>query len=138
MAWNDALRNRYKWHKFGPEWELLPAAKIPAVRFLQSLDLFVYPLGHNFKESWGRSTVEAMLTGCIPLVPTGHQFENFIIHEDSGFICRNFEEYQFYAKTLSVDYSLQLRVSSNCAERARKHICNREEHRQRWIQALTF
>ena len=31
------------------------------------LDLFVYPLGHQFIESWGRVVAEAMLTGCVPI-----------------------------------------------------------------------
>src|SRR5581483_7914894 len=27
MAWNDDLRKQYRWHRFGPEWELLPVGK---------------------------------------------------------------------------------------------------------------
>jgi len=90
----------YRWHRFGQNWELLPEKKIPAAKFLASLDLFIYPLGHRFVESWGRSTLEAMLTGGIPLVPHGHQFHNMMVHEESGFICKNFADFKYYAQQL--------------------------------------
>jgi hypothetical protein len=52
-----------------------------------SLDLFVYLLGHRIKESWGRAVVEGMLTGCVPVLPAGHQFHKLTAHRESGFIC---------------------------------------------------
>lgn len=136
MAWDDALRKKYRWHRFGPEWELLKPMQEPPDRFLQSLDLFVYPLGHLFKESWGRSTVEAMLTGAIPLVPAGHQFHNLIVHGESGFICGSFGEYRDIARELQRDHGLRRRLSRQCAEHARTKICNPEEHRRIWMDAL--
>jgi hypothetical protein len=45
---------------FWSEWELLPEKKRAALKFLYSLDVFLYPLGHRIKESWGaRAVVEA-------------------------------------------------------------------------------
>jgi hypothetical protein len=137
MAWDDKLKQKYRWHRFGPEWELLGPQKEDTEKFLHTLDLFVYPLGHNFKESWGRSTVEAMLTGCVPLVPAGHQFHNLIVHGESGFICSSFEEYRELARELFANHPWRMKLSRQCAEHARTKICNAEEHRRIWIDALT-
>ena len=137
MAWDQKLAIKYRWHRFGPEWELLAPEKEETDKFLNSLDLFVYPLGHKFKESWGRSTVEAMLMGCIPLVPAGHQFHNLIEHERSGFICTDFAQYRYYAHALYEDYSLRTQLSRQCADHARRKICDEEEHRAIWVAALT-
>ena len=92
MAWSEKMTKQYRWHRFGPEWELLPKNKMASLDFLWSLDVFVYPLGHRFKESWGRVVVEAMLTGCPPLVPVGHHFHNMLVDEESGYLCGPFAE----------------------------------------------
>jgi Glycosyl transferases group 1 len=137
MAWDDNLRRKYSWHRFGAEWELLGPQKEDTENFLHSLDLFVYPLGHLFKESWGRSTVEAMLTGCVPLVPAGHQFHNLMVHGETGFICQSFSDYRDVAQELYDNFPLRQRLSRQCAVHARTGICNRDEHRRIWIEALT-
>ncbi len=138
MAWGEELRRRYKWHRFGPEWELLGPQKETAARFLQSLDLFLYPLGHHVKESWGRSTAEAMLTGCVPLVPSGHQFHRLMVHGDSGFICSSFSEYRDTVQELYENQPFRRRIGRRSAEHAREELFNAERHRQTWIEALTF
>ena len=83
------MRDAYKHHRFDRRWDLLPKEAESQVEFLHSLDLFVYSLGPTFRESWGRSTVEAMLTGAVPLVPKGggHHLENLIPHGQGGFLC---------------------------------------------------
>ena len=53
MAWSDELDAKYRWHRFGPRWELLPPEAEDAFSFLASLDLFVYPLGHRFIDPGG-------------------------------------------------------------------------------------
>jgi hypothetical protein len=47
MAWSDELANKYRWHRFDDRWTLLPPQAETQVEFLNSLDLFVYPLGHT-------------------------------------------------------------------------------------------
>jgi len=138
QAWNDELKKKYRWHRFGPEWELLPANKIAAPKFLGSLDLFVYPLGHKFVESWGRSAVEAMLTGCIPLVPSGHQFHNMIEHEKTGFICSSFDEFNYYVNELYDNAQLRRSMGATSASEVRQKLCNAEAHRKLWMEALSF
>jgi glycosyltransferase involved in cell wall biosynthesis len=136
MAWDEKLSRKYRWHRFDRRWDLLPPEKERVVDFLQSLDLFVYPLGHKFRESWGRSTVEAMLTGCIPIVPRGHQFENLMVHGKSGFICGDFLEYKDCCQTLFFDLGLRKSMSVECRRHAEVVLCNRTEHRARWLSAL--
>lgn len=138
MAWSPELQRQYRWHRFGPEWEFLPANKQSALSFLYSLDVFLYPLGHRIRESWGRAVVEAMLTGCVPVVPAGHQFHNLMVHGESGFICKGFREFKSCVRELYENYPLRLRISRQAADFAREHLCNPEKHRKIWIEALTF
>ncbi len=138
MAWNLELQKQYRWHRFGPEWELLPANRQSALSFLYTLDVFLYPLGHRIKESWGRAVVEALLTGCVPVVPAGHQFHNLLVHGETGFICKEFREFKEAVRELYENYPLRLKMSRQGAEHAREHLCNPEAHRKKWIEALSF
>jgi hypothetical protein len=136
MAWSRELRVKYCWHRFDNRWDLLREHQEPQAQFLQSLDLFVYPLGHKFQESWGRSTVEAMLTGCIPLVPQGHFFENLIVHGRSGFICSDFLEYQEHARTLADNAVLRHAMSLECRRHAERNLCDRDKHLDLWLKVF--
>ena len=138
MAWSNDLQKQYRWHRFGPEWELLLEKKEPALKFLYSLDVFLYPLGHRIKESWGRAVVEAMLTGCVPVVPTGHQFHKLMVHGESGFICQEYAEWKAAVRELYENYPFRQKVSRQCSDYAREHLCNPAEHRRRWVEALSF
>lgn len=137
MAWDDRLRHKYRWHRFDERWTLLRPTQEESARFLQSLDLYVYPLGHRFTESWGRSTVEAMLTGAIPLVPMGHNFANLIEHGESGFLCEDFRDYQQYAHELYRDEDFRRHLSETAARHARRDLCDRETHRRLWKEVLS-
>ena len=136
MAWSQDLEQKYRWHSFGPRWDLLPAEQEPQLEFLNSLDLFVYPLGHYFRESWGRSTVEAMLTGCVPLVPAGHHMDHLVVSGESGFICRDFLEYQEHARRLFFDLDFRRRMARQCRDHAVKKLCDHEEHRRMWLEVF--
>lgn len=138
MAWSPELQKQYRWHRFAPEWELLPVNKQSALSFLYSLDVFLYPLGHRIQESWGRAVVEAMLTGAVAVVPAGHQFHKLMVHGESGFICKEFREFKAVVRELYENYPLRMKISRQAAAHAREHLCNAEEHRKRWIEALTF
>lgn len=136
MAWSNDLRIKYRWHVFDDRWDLLEANQETQLDFLQSLDLFIYPLGHRFTESWGRSTVEAMLTGAIPIVPSGHNFNNLIEHGVSGFILDDFQDVKSEAQRLYRDNEYRKRMSRQCANYAREKICDREHHLKIWKEAL--
>jgi hypothetical protein len=137
MAWDENVASKYRWHHFDGRWDLLPAMKETVPKFLYSLDLFVFPIGHNCVEAWGRSTVEAMLTGCIPLVPTGHHFEQLMVSGESGFICQDFRDYQGWANRLYHDYPWRQKVAQRCRTHAAQELCNPEKHRELWRAALT-
>ena len=138
MAWSSELQKKYRWHRFGPKWELLPANREPALRFLYSLDLFVYPLGHRIRESWGRAVVEAMLTGCVPIVPSGHQFDKLMVHGKSGFICNTFSEFRDVVHALYKDFSYRENVARCASSFARERLCDPADHLARWEEALSF
>ena len=134
MAWSDELARKYRWHDFDARWDLLAPNGEPQAEFLQSLDLFVYPLGHTFRESWGRSTVEAMLTGAVPLVPRGHYFENLMVHGESGFLCADIAEWQEHARHLRMDFSFRQKIARQSREHAATRLCDAEEHRRVWLE----
>lgn len=136
MAWDQTLRDKYRWHRFDERWDLLEGEQESQVAFLHSLDLFVYPLGHNFRESWGRSTVEAMLTGAIPLVPPGHHLENLLVHGECGFVCHDVVEYQEHARRLCLDYPVRRRVSAECRRHAAHVLCNADAHLAAWSEVF--
>src|SRR5437016_5811454 len=122
MARNEKLEARYRCLSFGWEREFLGAQMQDTETILHSLDFFVYALGHFVQESRGRSSLEAMLAGCIPLVPLGHLFHNLLVHGESGFICRSFGEYKEVVHELHDNYPLRQKLSRQSAERARTKI----------------
>ena len=137
MAWSRPLHEKYAWHRFGSEWELLGAGAVAAADFLRSLDLFVYSFGPFFRESWGRAVVEAMLTGAIPLVPADCHFGHLVGEGESGYLCGSFAAYQEAAQQLYWDCDLRRRMSERCARYAREKLCDRAEHRVMWAKALS-
>jgi len=137
MAWSDEMAAKYKWHHFGPQWDLIGEARETQIDFLHSIDLFVYPLGHEFKESWGRSTVEAMLTGCIPLIPPGHHLDHLVKDGVNGFFCDDFTVYQKRAHELYFDFDMRRGMSRRCREYTAKTHCNAAEHQKIWEKALS-
>ncbi|HAB16302.1 MAG TPA: hypothetical protein PLX89_20590 [Verrucomicrobiota bacterium] len=136
MAWSDDLRKKYRWHRFDDRWDLLESMAETQLRFLYSLDLFVYPLGHLFRESWGRSTVEAMLTGAVPLVPRGHHLENLMVHGESGFICDDIRDYQEQAQRLRLDFDYRRRIARQCRDHAEHELCNAAQHLKVWQEVF--
>ena len=132
------MREVYKHHRFDARWDLLEKEAESQVQFLHSLDLFVYSLGPNFRESWGRSTVEAMLTGCVPLVPKGggHHLENLVPHGRVGFLCASNEEYREHVQRLRKDAALRQKLSRAARRHAEHELCDRAEHLRVWKNAL--
>ncbi len=136
MAWDSRLAKLYQTHAFDERWELLEKGSESTVKFLQSLDLFVYDLGPKCTESWGRSTVEAMLTGAIPIVPKGHHFHELILDGETGFICQTPKDFREHAQQLAGDQVLRKKMSRACRDHAESKLCNAEEHRKIWLEAL--
>lgn len=133
MAWSSQLQAIWSHHAFDNRWELLRASPNVSA-FLQSLDLFVYELGPGCRESWGRSVVEAMLSGVIPLVPRGggHHLENLIEHGKSGFLCRHRDDFARFARYLQDHPLVRARISRQCRQRAVRSLCNLRSHLRVW------
>jgi len=138
MAWNNDLSARWCTHDFDDRWELLPAMHEDPSQFLRSLDLFVYSLRTDFRESWGRSIVEAMLSGVVPLLPesTDHHLRNLVKHGESGFLCRNAKEFGYYAQMLDNDRKLLFDCSCRAREDAVNRLCVADEHLLSWERAF--
>lgn len=138
MAWSGELAKVYARHLFDARWDLLTKGAESQVEFLHSLDLFVYSLGPNFRESWGRSTVEAMLTGAVPLVPRGggHHLENLVPHAEAGFLCAGLEDYREHVARLRKDVALRKKLSRAARRHAEHELCNCTEHLRVWQEAL--
>jgi hypothetical protein len=136
MAWSNELREKYRWHHFDHRWDLLPAQAESQTQFLHSLDLFVYPLGHRFIEAWGRSAVEAMLSGAVTLLPSGHNFEHLIMDEVTGFLCSDFYEFKARAHELFLNRSLLVSMRRAARKHAEYELCNREAHLKIWKEVF--
>lgn len=136
MAWSKDLARKYRWHPFDARWELMSALAETQLKFLYSLDLFIFPLGHTYTEVWGRAVVEAMLTGCIPLVPGGHHFCELIVPAESGFICNDFLEYKHWAHKLYHDFPWREKIARQCREHAVHELCDAEKHREIWREVF--
>ena len=139
MAWSDQMRDVYNHHGFDARWDLLEKETESQADFLHSLDLFVYSLGPAFRESWGRSTVEAMLTGCVPLVPKGggHHLENLVPHGKAGFLCSSNDEFREQVQRLRRDVALRKKLSRAARRHAENELCNHAEHLRVWKEALS-
>jgi glycosyltransferase involved in cell wall biosynthesis len=90
----------------------------------------------HFRESWGRSTVEAMLTGAIPLVPAGHHLENLLVNGESGFVCQDFKDYRAVALELFFDRQRRRRMSKECRRHAEHELCDASRHLEAWREVF--
>jgi glycosyltransferase involved in cell wall biosynthesis len=138
MAWSEELTRLYAAERFRGRWELLHKEAEPPVEFLHSLDLFVYDLGPRFSESWGRAVVEAMLTGCVPLVSgdSRHHLRALVPHGVGGFLCSTPEEWQECAQRLRRDESLRRKMSRAARQFVEEQLCGARQHLATWEHAL--
>lgn len=134
MGWSNDLAKRWSDHHFDERWSLLEAEAMPSVDFLQGLDLFVYDLSTQCRESWGRAVVEAMLTGAIPLVPAGggHHLDQLVPHEKVGFLCHSRADFGRYARMLEKDHALCAKLSRAARRHAATVLNDPDEHRALW------
>jgi len=59
-----------------------------------------------------------------------------MVHGESGFICQEFREFKAVVRELYENYPYRQKIAREGAEYARQHLCNPEEHRRRWVEAL--
>jgi glycosyltransferase involved in cell wall biosynthesis len=139
MGWSEDLDNKYSWFKYKGHqryWFLYPENHISVNEFLRKIHVHAYPLGHNFVESWGRSTVEAMLTGAVPTSFTGHHITELVEDGVSGFILDDVYDWKKLMTELWRDPVRRQEIGKNAADHARDVHCNPEEHKRIWEKAL--
>ena len=85
-------------------------------------------------EHFGIATVEAMLAGCVPLVPAhGGQVE-IVEHGLNGYLCRNTEELADYSARLAGDQQLLAEMGHRAVDRGR--VFNQSRFSQRIAQVI--
>ena len=97
--------------------------------------MFVYELGANCPESWGRAAVEAMFCGAVPQVPRGggHHMEHLVRSGESGFLGADRGEFGEYAKLLQDD---AVQDVTSCALLVRRGSLPCGRHRRMWREVL--
>lgn len=139
MGWKEELEKKYSWFKYKGHqrnWFFYNENQIPTNQFLRRIHIHAYPLGHNFVESWGRSTVEAMLTGAIPTSFTGHHISELVEDGVSGYIIDDINDWREVMEEHFHDPIKTLQMGKRAAEHARDVHCNREYHKRVWEKAL--
>jgi glycosyltransferase involved in cell wall biosynthesis len=135
MAWDKELMRLFGWHTFDHKWELRVALEKNPVDFLHEIDVFVYSLG-NFLESWGRTVVEAQLSGMPVLVPNGHHFPNTVQHGITGFLCSSYDDYKKYYERLKHSPDMRLEMGENARIETIKKVCDIHTHTESWKEVF--
>jgi glycosyltransferase involved in cell wall biosynthesis len=69
-------------------------------------------------EHFGIATVEAMMAGCVPLVPASGGQPEIVEHRRSGFLCQDAEALIAHSVELANDDELRARMSNAAAQRS--------------------
>lgn len=141
MGWSEDLDKKYSWFKYkghNRHWHLYNENQIDTNTFLRKIHIHSYPLGHNFVESWGRSTVEAMLTGAIPISFSGHHITELVEQGVSGYILDDINDWREVTEALFFDKAERTLMGKRAADHARSTHCNLEAHKLIWEKALTI
>lgn len=139
MGWKEELDEKYSWFNYkghNRNWYFYPENHISTYEFFQRIYIHAYPLGHNFVESWGRSTVEAMLTGCVPTSFTGHHISELVEHGVSGYILDDIQDWRELMEEMYFDPIKRQKIGKNAADHAREVHCNMDHHKEMWEKAL--
>lgn len=123
---------RFKWYDFDEKWDLLPAVKEPVVKYLSSLDCYVYNSHISFTETQCRATLEAMLTGLPVVAPNKFNFRQQIRHEDTGFICESYQDFQKYTQFLEKNRKECEEIGIKARHLTQETWCNTQEQIEAW------
>lgn len=80
-------------------------------------------------EHFGMATVEAMMAGCVPLVPACGGQPEIVEHQVSGFLCHDLDALVQHSVCLANNDQLRVRMSRRALERSREfHHARFEQH----------
>jgi glycosyltransferase involved in cell wall biosynthesis len=94
-----------------PEIELLPAGEVSAEAFLEDMDVFLYRTHDEWMEAFGRSVVEAMACGVVPVAHARGGYAEVIRHGENGALFEQDEEALEWVDRLDGDRGLLERMS---------------------------
>ena len=132
MGFTEDLKNRFKWFKFGNEWNLLKPNQEKTLDFLKSLDIYIYNSHYKFAETQCRTSIEAMLTGLPVIAPFRNNFSDQIWNTKSGFLWKTYEECQTFAKILEKNFYLRKEMGKLAREISINLWCDEEKHNKLW------
>ncbi len=64
------------------------------------------------------ATVEAMMSGCVPVVPAWGGQPEIVEHQVNGFLCHDLDSFIGYSARLANDDQLRVRMSQRAMERS--------------------
>lgn len=132
MGINSQFLERFKWFNFDNKWELLNSNQENVIKFLSSLDIYVYNSHHTFVETQCRATIEAMLTGLPVVAPVKENFINQIWHTKSGFLWNTYEECQQFVKILEKNPKLRKEMGKLSRTISAELWCNSNDQINKW------
>lgn len=71
-----------------------------------------------------------MVTRVIHIVPIGHYLRELIIDGETGFICKEPNDFREYAQNLASDLTLRKKMSRAGRALTETKLCNTDEHRK--------
>jgi glycosyltransferase involved in cell wall biosynthesis len=101
---------------FGEAVQLLPAGAVPAERFLQGLDCFVYRTSPQWFETYGRVVSEAMACGLAVVVHRRGGHAEGVRHGETGFLFDSTGEALEHILRLRDDPALRARIGAAARE----------------------
>jgi glycosyltransferase involved in cell wall biosynthesis len=99
-----------------PRIAIHPAGTRGPVEFLQGLDCFVYRVGENLFEAWGRVIAEAMAVGLPVVAERRGGYTEFIQDGSTGFLFDTTEEAVQIVKRLKEDPALRREIGGNARQ----------------------
>lgn len=96
----------------------------------------------EYMEHFGIATVEAMMAGCVPIVPACGGQPEIVDHEVNGFLCPDVDALVRHSARLANDERLRQQMSSKAEERSMAfdpavfdgHVGRRVQESLRWIE----
>jgi hypothetical protein len=135
MGWNDELKTKYAWHPFSNRWKFLPTNAIKTQDWYAMIDLSLYDCNHLFRESQGRTIIEAQLTGCPVLAPKKWNFPNMVWNERTGVLWDSLEELHEELKAF-MNYDYRNQKGKLASDFTREIWCNPQVAKSHWNTIL--
>ena len=70
-----------------------PAFSLPVDEYLTGIDIFVFFLEWKREEAWARCAGEALMSGCPVITTAKGGNRNQVIHGNTGFLCKSFDDF---------------------------------------------